>query len=106
MSERGGWKAAYRLVRIGARLVAMLVAVVLLGAVVYEHLGAWRDSRMLKQIGRSVDIGGRTLNIHCTGEGSPTVVFVRGRTGLGYVWTPSQRGVSAFTRARGDQRRT
>src|SRR3954471_24969510 len=93
------WKGAYRLIRMGARLVTVLVAVVLLGAVLYEHIGAWRDRRVLKQIGRSVDIGGRTLNLHCTGEGSPTVVFVSARTAPGYVWTPSQRGVSALTRA-------
>jgi pimeloyl-ACP methyl ester carboxylesterase len=92
-------KAARRLVRVAAKLVALIVALVLLGAAAYEHVGAWRDSRVLKQIGRSVDIGGRTLNIYCTGEGTPTVVFVSGRTGLGYVWTPTQRGVSAFTRS-------
>jgi pimeloyl-ACP methyl ester carboxylesterase len=99
MPEGGARKAVYRLLRVGARLVAILAALVVLGAAVYEHIGAWRDGRVLKQIGRSVDIGGRTLNIHCTGEGSPTVVFVSGRTGLGYVWTPTQRGVSAFTRS-------
>ncbi len=76
-----------------------MAAVALLGALVYEHVGAWRDGRVLKQIGRSVDIGGRRLNIHCTGDGSPTVVFVTGRTAPGFVWTPTQRGVSAFTRA-------
>lgn len=99
MPEGGAWKAAYRLVRVGAGLAVMLAGLVLLGAAVYEHVGAWRDSRVLRQIGRSVDIGGRTLNIHCTGEGSPTVVFVSGRTAPGYVWTPTQRGVSTFTRA-------
>ena len=99
MPEGGAWRAAYRLARVGVRLVAMLAALVLLAVAMYEHIGAWRDSRVLKQIGHSVDIGGRTLNIHCTGEGSPTVVFVSGSTGLGYVWTPTQRGVSAFTRA-------
>lgn len=76
-----------RLVRTGARLVAVLVAAVLLGAALYVLIGAWRDRHVLKQIGRSVDIGGRTLNIHCTGEGSPTVVFVSARTAPGYVWT-------------------
>ena len=93
------WKGAYRLARTGARLVAVLVAVVLLGAALYEHIGEWRDRRVLKQIGRSVDIGGRTLNIYCIGEGSPTVILVSARTAPGYVWTPTQRGVSAFTRA-------
>jgi pimeloyl-ACP methyl ester carboxylesterase len=81
------------------KAVAVIVAVAVLGAAAYEQIGAWRDSRVLRQIGRSVDIGGRTLNIHCTGEGTPTVVFVSGRTGLGYTWTPTQRGVSAFTRS-------
>jgi pimeloyl-ACP methyl ester carboxylesterase len=97
--ERCARTAAYRLVRLAFKLVAILVALVLLAAAILEHFGAWRDSRVLKQIGRSVDIGGRTLNIHCTGAGSPTVVFVSGRTAPGYVWTPSQRGVSVFTRA-------
>src|SRR5688572_1223289 len=99
MPEGGAWRAAYRLLRLAIRLVAILVVLVLLGAAVFEHVGAWRDSRVLKQVGRSIDIGGRTLNIHCTGEGNPTVVFVSGRTSPGYVWTPTQRGVSAFTRA-------
>src|SRR5688500_7006294 len=99
MQVRSSWKAAYRVVRMATRLVAMIVALMLLGAAADEHIGAWRDSRVLKQVGRSVDIGGRTLNIHCAGEGTPTVVFVSGRTGLGYVWTPTQRGVSAFTRS-------
>jgi hypothetical protein len=90
MPEGGAWKAAYRLLRVGARLAAILAALVALGAAVYEHIGAWRDSRVLKQIGRSVDIGGRTLNIHCTGEGSPTVIFVSARTAPGYVWTAAE----------------
>ena len=99
MPEGETWTAAYRLVRVGARGVAILAALVLLAAAIYEHVGAWRDRRVLNQIGRSVDIGGRTLNIHCAGAGSPTVVFVSARTAPGYVWTPTQRGVSAFTRA-------
>src|SRR2546427_5019695 len=99
MPEGGARKAAYRLVLAAGKLLAILVVLLLLGAAAYEHLGAWRDSRVLKQVGHSVDIGGRTLNIYCTGEGSPTVIFVSGRTAPGYVWTPAQRGVSAFTRS-------
>lgn len=93
------WKTAYRLARAAARLLAALLAVVLVGAALYEHVGAWRDGRVLKQIGRSVDIGGRTLNLYCSGDGSPTVILVSARTAPGYVWTPTQRGVSAFARA-------
>jgi len=80
--------------------VLIIAASILLVAAAYEHVGAWRDGRVLrKQIGRSVDIGGRTLNISCLGEDSPTVVFVSGRTAPGYVWNPTQRGVSTFARA-------
>jgi pimeloyl-ACP methyl ester carboxylesterase len=82
-----------------ARWTAILVALVLMAAAAYEHVGAWRDRQVLTRVGRSVDIGGRALNVHCVGEGQPTVVFVSGRIAPGYVWTPAQRGVSAFTRA-------
>ena len=95
----GARKGAYRLVRTSARLLGLLLALVLLGAASYEHVGAWRDRRVLQQVGRSVDIGGRSLNIYCTGAGSPTVIFASARTAPGYVWTPTQRGVAAFARA-------
>jgi len=81
------------------KLVGVLLALFAFCAFAYEQVGAWRDGRVLKQVGRSVDIGGRTLNLSCTGAGSPTVIFESGRTQPGYVWMPTQRGVSAFTRA-------
>ena len=99
MPDRGWWRRAGRALRVAIRAIAILAGVALLAALVYEHVGAWRDARVLRQVGRSVDIGGRSLNILCTGDGSPTVVFVSGRTAPGFVWTPTQRGVSAFTRA-------
>src|SRR5215203_7040464 len=99
MPEPGVWKRLRLAVRVIAKWTAIAVALVLLAAVTYEHVGAWRDGRVLRQIGRSVDIGGRTLNLHCIGDGAPAVVFVSGRIASGYVWTPTQRGVSAFTRA-------
>jgi pimeloyl-ACP methyl ester carboxylesterase len=99
MPEPTAWTRFGRVARGIARWGAIVTALVLLGAATIEHVAAWRDGRMLQQIGRSVDIGGRTLNVHCIGEGRPTVVFVSGRTAPGYVWTPAQRGVSAFTRA-------
>jgi hypothetical protein len=55
------------------------MAVGVLAAAVYEHVSAWRDGRVLQQVGRPVDIGGRSLNIHCLGSGRPIVVFVGGR---------------------------
>jgi pimeloyl-ACP methyl ester carboxylesterase len=99
LQDRSIWRSAFRLARTAAKALAIIIAIVLLAAAAYEHIGAWRDSRVLKQVGRSVDIDGRSLNIHCIGEGSPTVVFVSARIAPGYVWTPVQRGVSEFTRA-------
>jgi pimeloyl-ACP methyl ester carboxylesterase len=99
MLEGGAWRLARRLAGLVTKGIAIVVTIALLSAVTYEQIGAWRDSRVLRQIGRSIDIGGRTLNIHCTGDGSPTVLFVSGRTSPGYIWTPTQRGVSAFTRS-------
>jgi hypothetical protein len=83
MPEIGASRIGSRLLRGAVRRLAILLALVVAGAAAYEHVGAWRDSRVLEQVGRSVDLGGRTLNIHCTGDGSPTVVFVGGRTSPG-----------------------
>ena len=99
MGEGRVWPQARRLTVLVAKAVAIIAALAILAAATYEQVGAWRDGHVLKQVGQSVDVGGRTLNIHCVGHGSPAVVFVSGRTAPGYVWTPAQRGVSAFTRA-------
>ena len=89
MSEEGAREAACRLFRKAPGWSPWWSRSCCLAPALYEHIGTWRDSRVLKQIGRSIDIGGRTLNIHCTGDGSPTVVFVSGRMGLGYNRTPT-----------------
>jgi pimeloyl-ACP methyl ester carboxylesterase len=92
-------KAGYRFVLAIGRILATLVLLAVISAAAYEQVDAWRDSEVLKQVGRSVDIGGRNLNISCIGEGGPTVIFVSGRTAPGYVWMPTQRGVATFSRA-------
>ena len=65
----------------------------------YEQYGEWRDRRAFPQIGRSVDIGGRSLNIYCSGEGSPAVVFEAGGGQPGYSWLRVQPAVAAITKA-------
>lgn len=49
--------------------------------------------------GRLVDIGGQRLHLHCTGHGSPTVVFENGAGDFSTVWSLVQPRVSALTRA-------
>ena len=50
----------------------------LLFGFVYEQSGRSKDQKRIPQIGRSADIGGRTLNIFCSGAGSPAVIFESG----------------------------
>jgi pimeloyl-ACP methyl ester carboxylesterase len=46
-----------------------------------------------------VDLGGgRRLNFHCVGTGSPTVVFEQGGEGMVFNWGKVQPAVSAMTR--------
>src|ERR1700723_2725025 len=77
--------------------LALTVAVVLLCGIVYEQLGRRADRRRFPQIGNSVDIGGRTLNILCSGAGAPPVIFESGGPGL--EWEAFQPEAATFTQA-------
>jgi hypothetical protein len=66
---------------------------------VYDKIGQRQDHRRFRQIGRSVDIGGRRLNIFCWGEGGPVVVFDTYGHMSGYSWSAVQSDVAKFTRA-------
>jgi len=83
-----------RLQTAGAILLFVLAA-----GLIYERVGEWRDRRSFPRIGRTFDIGGRSLNIYCAGQGSPTVVMESGGNEPGYIWKLVEQGVSAFTRA-------
>jgi pimeloyl-ACP methyl ester carboxylesterase len=79
--------------------LTILLSVTLVLGVTYEQLGRMRDRRALPQIGRSVDIGGRTLNIFCSGTGGPAVIFESGGDGPGLGWEAVQTEVAKFTEA-------
>ena len=49
--------------------------------------------------GSLVSIGSHRLHIHCTGEGTPAVVFESGLGGTSLDWSKVQPAVSGFTRA-------
>jgi len=55
---------------------AFVIAVV--SGLLYEQAQRARDRELFPQIGRSTDIGGRTLNIYCSGAGQPAVIFESG----------------------------
>ena len=50
-------------------------------------------------IGKLVDIGGRRLHIHSTGEGHPSVIFESGGASWSLDWTLVQNEVAKFTNA-------
>jgi len=88
-----------RRLKIALKSLAFLMAVALVAGIVYEQIGRRRDRARLQQIGRSVDIGGRSLNIFCSGEGGPPVIFESGGAGPGLGWEPFQTEVAKFTQA-------
>jgi|SRR5450755_3204049 hypothetical protein len=58
-----------------------VVVTALLSGILYEQIGRRPDRKRIPRIGRPVDIGGRALNIYCSGTGSPKVIFESGSPG-------------------------
>ena len=79
-------------------VLAIFLAPIAAG-ILYEKISEHRDRTRYVRIGEPVDVGGRTLNLYCSGQGSPTVVFESGSHTAGYGWVKVQREVARFTRA-------
>src|SRR5882672_4142331 len=77
------------------RAPVVLVMLVISGTG-YEQIGRYRDRHRHEQIGKSVDIGGRTLNIFCSGNGGPAVVFDTFGHMSGYSWSRVQLEVAKY----------
>lgn len=85
--------------RIAFAFLALLVLVLLAGFS-YEQVGRARDASQLPpRVGQAVDIGGRTLNLYCSGQGSPTVILETGGNSPGYSLLVQQSKIAKFTRA-------
>ena len=84
--------------RISYIVLILLVLALLLGFT-YEQVGRARDARQLPpRVGQAVDIGGRTLNLYCSGQGTPTVILETGGNSPGYEWLALQSKMASFTR--------
>jgi pimeloyl-ACP methyl ester carboxylesterase len=96
MTAQFPWKRWLK--RIATAAVLLIVAFAVVGSS-YEAISERSDRERFPQQGKSVDVGGFSLNINCTGQGSPTVIL---ESGLGTVsvpgWEPVQADVSKFTR--------
>src|SRR6266446_2121901 len=99
MQEAGMPPHTKQRIRFLSKCLLLLVVVLILAGITYEQIGERLDRKRFPQIGRSVDIGGRTLNIYCSGEGGPTVILESGHGLPGYSWAPIQRKVAKFTHA-------
>src|SRR4051812_12345635 len=66
---------------------------------IYEQIGQRRDKERFPRVGTAVDIGGRSLNIYCSGVGSPTVILDTGGSAPGYRNLPLQEMIAKETRA-------
>ena len=85
--------------RISYILLSLLVLILLAGFT-YEQVGRIRDASQLPpRVGKAVDIGGRTLNLYCSGEGTPTVILEPGGNSPGYSLLLQQSKMALFTRA-------
>jgi pimeloyl-ACP methyl ester carboxylesterase len=74
------------------------IALILCGFL-YESVSEWHDRREFPRIGQVIDIGGRSLNLYCTGQGGPAVIFDAGANQPGYSWLLVQPRVAMLTRA-------
>jgi pimeloyl-ACP methyl ester carboxylesterase len=79
-------------------LLGILAALVAAG-VLYQRLGAHRQSRQLSPPGCLVDVGGHRLHAVCAGAGSPGVLFESAIAASSLSWTVVQPAIAQFTRA-------
>lgn len=76
-----GWVQVRRHLHSRSRLLVYpLLAVLALVSVggAYQALGARADAKAFPVPGQLVDVGGRSLHLHCTGTGTPTVLLQPG----------------------------
>jgi pimeloyl-ACP methyl ester carboxylesterase len=80
--------------------VALSVLFVLFVGFTYEQIGRSNELKILPpRMGRAVDLGGRSINLYCSGSGSPTVILETGAGSAGYAWVLVQPKIAAFTQA-------
>ena len=81
-------------------LLCLLILLLLLpvSGAVYQLLATRMDQRTYLPAGQLTNVGGYMLHIHCTGQGSPTILLEAGLGGTSLDWTLVQPDLSATTR--------
>lgn len=80
------------------RLVAVLVAVLILAGATYQGVATALERHRYERPGGLVDAGGHQLHIYCTGKGAPTVVLEAAAGSMSVAWAWVQPEVARFTR--------
>jgi pimeloyl-ACP methyl ester carboxylesterase len=83
------------------RIISILLLVILILSLVTLTAGAIAKSNLAKQYpapGQLVDVGGYKMHIHCTGQGSPTVILAAGTADFSTTWAYVQPEVAKLTR--------
>jgi pimeloyl-ACP methyl ester carboxylesterase len=88
---------SFRIPRPLRAAIALFVLFALIGAT-YQGVTTSLERRRYPHPGRLVDVGGHQLQIHCTGDGMPTVVLEAPAAGLSASWERVQEALTPLTR--------
>lgn len=92
--RRGFW---FWLARAALALILLLILMLGAGAV-YQQVGNSADAQRFPPPGQLVDVGGHSLHLYCTGEGSPTVILDHLGDGNSAEWALVQPELSRTNR--------
>jgi pimeloyl-ACP methyl ester carboxylesterase len=81
-------------------LLAVIAGLLLLGLVgaVSQAVATSRDRRAYPAPGEMIKVAGHRLHLHCTGQGSPTVILEASNLGMSAHWVRIQQEVARVTR--------
>lgn len=88
----------FRWTRNAILIILVLVVAAAIAGASYQAIETRADALRFPQEGRSVDVGGHKLSIHCTGQGSPTVILDSGLGVPAIGWRSAQSEIAKFTR--------
>ncbi len=95
-ARKPGWFR--RIVVLFLKIAILFTAVLIASGAVYEFVGRSQDQRRFPRQGQLIDIGGRRLNLNCTGQGKPTVILESGLGVPAIGWKDVQSEVEKFAR--------
>jgi pimeloyl-ACP methyl ester carboxylesterase len=82
--------------RVAARILLALLVILALAGFLYENVSEARDLRFNPMPGQRIDVGGFKMHIHCTGQGSATVILESGLGDTYVSWRKVQPQIAKF----------